>query len=825
MQNLRSQVKVYWKMNWLRRTLIAVFIVSLLLTVLPIFIQFAITYQLKSLGATASRVEDINLNLFAGTFELKKLYMVTGENEAAEIDRVSANLNMLELASSKIIIDDLTISGLKIHISRRDNGELFVNGLLIPIGGDAPAQQPATEDNSQPVAFGINRLSLENHDITYEETGFKHHSIIQSATLTDVTSWETSSTAALELDILLDNAPLKVSTRLNLFSEAPQFEGHVSLKNLSLATYEKFYKDHLKRLQASLTIEKDFNISLTDPVSLKLSGTVEIADLDVDYKNINHRSALIQWGGETEMNRNGELALSGNLDIAKSITRDSVQQYLLAEFDALNLSNIKGGLSRIELGALDLKQLRLIEYRADENQAPDDFVRISALGLKQINILTDGSNVTIANINIENPEINLALNKEKQPGHLTPLFNTLDALTQKSANQPESTESEAVAETDSTNAANIKIGQIRLLEPGKVNITDKSVSPVYKSTLHLNQIDINDLAIDEPATFSIALRQGDYTDISIKGEGLLFNPAEQLQLSAKIKQLDLPPVTPYTSNAMGYGMKSGVIDADIQVKLDKRVIDSLIDLKIDSIEMVKTNADTAEQITSASGMSIDLAVSTLKNNNNVIELKLPVKGNIDEPDFDLSLIINNAMGKAMRSATLSYLKYSLQPFGSLITLYKLTKAVADHISLPPILFKTNSVEFMDQQQELMNKISTVLIERPNLKIKACGIGALEDQVDIKETLRAMEKAALEKARLEDVKSGKVKAGEEKDKIGNITVDPKLVQQRLKELADNRAARVKAFILEQGNLDPSRILNCLSTTNTEQGSKPSVEMQI
>ena len=48
---------------------------------------------------------------------------------------------------------------------------------------------------------------------------------------------------------------------------------------------------------------------------------------------------------------------------------------------------------------------------------------------------------------------------------------------------------------------------------------------------------------------------------------------------------------------------------------------------------------------------------------------------------------------------------------------------------------------------------------------------------------------------------------------------------MKDLADNRASKVKAFFLEQGKLESSRILNCLSASNLEEKSVASVELLI
>ena len=222
-------------------------------------------------------------------------------------------------------------------------------------------------------------------------------------------------------------------------------------------------------------------------------------------------------------------------------------------------------------------------------------------------------------------------------------------------------------------------------------------------------------------------------------------------------------------------------------------------------------------------MSIDLALSTLKDSNNIIELEIPISGNIDQPDFDLSLIINKAMGNAMQSASLSYLKHALQPFGSLLTLYKLAKAASNHISLAPVLFVANSLEFKEQQQDLLEKVTKVLQERPNIKIKTCAISANQDQVAIKELLTEEETSRLKQKFSQD----KSKDAQEKLKtaLSQIVIDDKVVTQKMLDLANQRSAKVKAYFVEISKLESSRILNCLSSIKTDEKSNPLVELLI
>jgi hypothetical protein len=814
MQNLKQRIQVYWNIRWLRRLVISVAIIAGILILIPVGIQFAIGYILKDQGADQASVDDINLNLFAGSFELSGLNMKVAGSEPASLGHLYANLNMLELVKSRIVVDEISMQGMNIQVNRDSEGNISVNGLKVYANQSGTTNsKPEPTKTSEPLAFAINRLSISQIALNYQEPDFQQQLKLSDLKLTNLKSWQPDSTANLQLTMALNQSPVKLSADLNLFDSTRKFKGDVSIQSVAFTPYSKFYRDYLKSLQGQISITTDFDLALNDQIHGEINNDIEIKNLDLEYQRIHQQNELIHWQGKTTLNANLPSNIEGKLALKNSKTSDTEQKYEMASFSSLDLEDIHYQPQSIKLGNIDLQNLIVVNQNEKQQ-----FLNLAQLLVEKLDVQQAEQAIDIQQITLKDPVIQVTLDKDKKPQQLQPLLATLDALTAKAESTVPDAPSPAAA-TEPSKPFKLHIAQLKLDQPGKIEFADLSVSPNYATTLHLNQINIENISSTEAATFTLALKQGDYTTFDIKGSGLLLDPTDQINLKANIKQLDLPPVTAYTSAAMGYGMKSGVVDSDLDIKINKRIIDSMVDLKIDSIEVVETQPKTAEQVTSASGMSIDLAVSTLKDDNNMIDLKLPVKGSLDQPDFDLSLVINKALGKAMQSASLSYLKYALQPFGSLVSLFKLAKAAADHISLPPILFKTNSLALEDQQQELIEKVIKVMKERPELKIKACGISSLADQEAIKEELINQEK---EKLKEEQDSPDKVKKAQSETEI---VINPEDILQRMKKLADNRAAKVKAQFVGQGSVKPSRILNCLSSTEPEKGTPASVELQI
>ena len=804
MQPVKHLLQAYWKNNSLRRMSISASIFALIVLILPVIIQYSIIHLLKKHGATLVTIDDIELNLFAGSVELKQLSFSAGNVEPLRLKHLAVDLQMLDLFSRKLIVNSLLLDGLNAVIQRNKNGDFVINGVKLP-AADASASKeadaPSSSENS--FGYGIKQLSIDSSSIHYQESEFSQKVSIKRLSLNGLESWNSSSPTRLSADLKIDDASLSLSAELLLFASDPHIKGQGTLTNLTLTPYAKFYRDYVTIKQGTFSLKTDFDVTLASSIIASTTNELQLNELELDYLQLNQSVSKVHWKGSTDLQANNQLSVKGRLEINGSKTVDTSQDYTIASFDRLSIDALEKSLQSISFEQLDLDKLKLINTSSNES-----FVSLNALSMSKLKLDSDSAALSIGQISIHKPALQLNITAQKQLAQITPLQNTLDAMIPTGPDQTE-------ADSKTDKPLQISIAAITLAEPGSIDFTDQSVTPNYHTQLFLNQIEITQLSPANNAHFVVAIRQGEYTGIDLTGDGLLFDPSTALTLKAQIKQLDLPPVTPYTTQAMGYGMKSGVVDTDIDLSLIKREIDALIRLKVDSIEIVETNSQTAEQVSSASGMSIDLAISTLKDSENIIQLELPVRGNIDQPDFDLSLVINQAMGKAMQSASLSYLKHSLQPLGSLITLYSLAKSAANHISLPPVLFATNSLDLKDDQQQLLDKVIKVLKERPGLKIKACGISSLEDQKSIHEELLAVELERLQKLAKKD----------EKVDPATITVDAQLIQQKMRNLADQRSAKVKAVFLQQGEIESRRILNCLSASKTEEKSEASVELTL
>ena len=128
------------------------------------------------------------------------------------------------------------------------------------------------------------------------------------------------------------------------------------------------------------------------------------------------------------------------------------------------------------------------------------------------------------------------------------------------------------------------------------------------------------------------------------------NPLAQplaLDIQGRVRNLELPPLSPYTVKYAGYGIERGKLSVDVAYKIDP---DGQL---VASNQIVLNQLSFGERVagSDAPNLPVKLAVALLADRNGVIDINLPVSGSINDPQFRLAPIIFklifNLIGKAI----------------------------------------------------------------------------------------------------------------------------------------------------------------------------------
>ncbi len=273
----------------------------------------------------------------------------------------------------------------------------------------------------------------------------------------------------------------------------------------------------------------------------------------------------------------------------------------------------------------------------------------------------------------------------------------------------------------------INIGPVGLIN-GKVFFSDRFVKPNYSANL-------SELTGKLSAFSSVAPQgQPQLADLELRGraEGTAsleilgkVNPlATPLALDIKgiVRDLELPPLSPYSIKYAGHGIERGKLSVDVAY------------LVLPNGQLTASNKVVLNQLTfgdkvegAPASLPVKLAVALLSDRNGVIDINLPISGSLNDPQFSLGpvifKVIVNLIGKALTS-----------PFSLLASAFG---GGGDELST--VAFAPGSATLLPQAREGLDKVAKALNERPALKMTVIGTASLEAEREAykQERLRAL----------------------------------------------------------------------------------------
>ncbi len=339
-------------------------------------------------------------------------------------------------------------------------------------------------------------------------------------------------------------------------------------------------------------------------------------------------------------------------------------------------------------------------------------------------------------------------------------------------------------------AGRVHVGELRITGDSAIILDDKTVKPPFNMRLTLTKAVIKNVDngnLDQDSQVDIEGRISKHSHIKVKGTLQPFAARPTLDLVNHVDGISLSQLTPYTVEALGYALNSGQLDADSTLKINKGVIDSQNNLVIRGLEISPVDNESRKKLDGSLTVSLDTALGMLRDKNNTIKLDLPVSGDIDSPDFDISDVINTAVSKAITQGSMTYLKLALQPYGALITVAQLAGEAATKVRLQPVGFEPGQAVMAGDADSYLGKVAGIMKDRPELNIKMCGLAVAADRITL---------AGGPAAKQPDSKA-----------VESVKGAAPVTDEQLLELASQRAEFVKDRLVIKHGVSASRLVAC------------------
>ncbi len=303
----------------------------------------------------------------------------------------------------------------------------------------------------------------------------------------------------------------------------------------------------------------------------------------------------------------------------------------------------------------------------------------------------------------------------------------------------------------------IRIDRVEI-KRGNVAFSDRFIRPNYDANLTdlAGTLVGFSTAPDTIAKLELEGKVDKTAPLSITGE---FNPFRQdahLDILAKVNDFELTGLSSYSGKYVGYGIAKGKLSAELNYRIEERKLTATNQIFLDQL----TFGDKVDS-PDAVNLPVQLAVSLLKNSRGEIDLRLPVSGTLDDPEFSVfGLVVKmlfNLIGKAITS-----------PFALL------GAALGGGEELSQLELAPGVARPGEAQQEKLKTLAQALIDRPALKLDVVG------RADPATDLDGLRQVGLDNA----VRTQKLKAmivrGEEAPSLEDVQVGAEEYPELLKK---------------------------------------------
>jgi hypothetical protein len=225
---------------------------------------------------------------------------------------------------------------------------------------------------------------------------------------------------------------------------------------------------------------------------------------------------------------------------------------------------------------------------------------------------------------------------------------------------------------------------------------------------------VSTLSREQAGDVMLTARVEGSAPVEVQGRVHPFAPALSLDLAGKARDIDLPPLTPYSVKYAGYGIEKGKLAFDVRYVVENRKLTARNRLVLDQLTFgARVESPTATKL------PVLLAVALLKDARGVIDIDLPIAGSIDDPKFSVGGLIVRVIVNLITKAVTA-------PFALLAA------AFGGGEELSTLAFVAGSAALDDATTARLDTLGKALAGRPGLKLD---IGGRADPSSDREALR------------------------------------------------------------------------------------------
>jgi hypothetical protein len=235
---------------------------------------------------------------------------------------------------------------------------------------------------------------------------------------------------------------------------------------------------------------------------------------------------------------------------------------------------------------------------------------------------------------------------------------------------------------------------------GRVNFTDNFIKPNYNTTITDLSGSVSALGTHAPpAKVDLQGRVQGVAPLTVQGRINPMDASHFLDLTAKARGIDLSSFSPYSTKYTGHPIKRGKLSVEVSYKINQGKLEAQNEIFLDQLTFgERVDSPTATQL------PVAFAVSLLKNSRGEINIRLPVSGSLNDPQFSVAGLIWQMLGGLITRAVTA-------PFTALASMFG-----GNGGDLSTVEFVPGSAELLPEALPRLAKLAQALEDRPGLSL-------------------------------------------------------------------------------------------------------------
>lgn len=623
-------------------------------------------------NAIAASVKSLNLNeisLLANLNEKSEL------NATAKLKSIGANALKIDEADRNLAnLKDINASNLNINLANNKTAltleKIALNGINAPLSKSASANVASAGVTNTSFTMDGNKslASLDELNVKNIELKAKNKDI---ASVADV-AIKSISFDILKMALNIANVDVnkpKFTSELsgNGLSAVNELGfGEQSAKTTKVAKHTKKVEKKAENKSASKSKENEFkfdiknisvnnaDITLThlfegEKIAHKFDNLfVKVANLSSDFSKPFDAKVAMKSSQKLNLDVDSKIKIEP-LDVSAKIKLNdtNLPKYFAYAKPFLEADLASGQLeSSAEISyAKDIKadaKVSIKDIRLNGKKA-EKLIAFKSLDLEKISFAKN--NLAISGVSLNSPFIKAHLSKERK-------FN-LSQIVKEDKNK-----AKAEAKPETKKVASKKEDELKFsvknfsLKNGEVDFSDASLFMPFATTISKLNGKLTDIDKKRPSSGEFQGVVGKNGFAQITAKLFPFELKQNTDIKLDFKDIDLVNVTPYSGQFVGYKIKKGKLNLNLNYSVTDSKLNGSNFINFDSLTL-------GEKVESkdAVNLPLSLAISILSDQNNQINIDLPVEGNLDDPDFKYGGVIWAAVKKLFADITLAPFRF------------------------------------------------------------------------------------------------------------------------------------------------------------------------